>query len=82
MQPVLDEEEPLLPILIPRSAIPSPIETPVLEDIDVFVPILVITGQPATQAHFSKLTRFVQSLRAAGKSVPFLLRNISVEPEL
>lgn len=70
---------------------PEPSKTPIVakasdqlpleEDLDVFVPIHVVIGRPATRVHHAKLTRFVQSLREAGKSVPFLLRNINVEPE-
>jgi len=57
-----------------------PTELPEVE-LDIFIPTHIVTRRPATQMHYAKLVRFVRTLRSAGRSIPFLLRNIVLELE-
>lgn len=66
---------------IPTIRIPKaqPKPSSKAEELDVYEPILMVTGRPSTQLHFAKLCRFALKLKEEGRQLPFLLRNIVVE---
>ena len=78
---IVTEPEKIPTIRIAKQHIPLK-ATLQCDGLDVYEPILMVTGRPSTQLHYAKLCRFAQKLNAEGRQLPFLLRNIVVEEEV
>lgn len=75
---IVAEPEKIPTIRISREMI-RPKATIQSDGLDIYEPILMVTGRPSTQLHYAKLCRFSQKLKDEGRQLPFLLRNIVVE---
>jgi hypothetical protein len=73
------------PIRLGRIA-PIPVEPPIQAikkevRMEIYWPILLVKGRPASNRYYAKLKRFARSWRDSGKKLPFLLRTANVEDD-